>query len=163
MMLTIHLGRLEQPPSDPGRFFERKVIAWLGGWFHRQGHPWSALWGRENYRAPNREHMHMLLHVPRRLQGKLTRALARRWPAPEVADLRPIDDEDEPVSYIIKQLTPQALYALRFRVHRERHCRHDQKPVAAVLGRRASMTRDLERLVRRQEIEVPCAGGRYAR
>jgi hypothetical protein len=28
MMLTIHPGRLEQPPSDVGRFFERKVIAW---------------------------------------------------------------------------------------------------------------------------------------
>src|SRR5689334_16924778 len=71
MNLTVHPGHLEQPPSDPGRFFERKVIAWLGGWFHRQGHPWSALWVRENYHGPNREHLHILLHVPRRLQGKL--------------------------------------------------------------------------------------------
>jgi hypothetical protein len=105
----------------------------------------------------------MLLHVPRRLQGKLTRALARRWPVPEVADLRPIDDEDEAVSYIVKQLTPQAHYALRFRVRRERHCRYSQSPVAAVLGRRVSMTRDLERLVRRLEFTAPCAGGDHAR
>ncbi|WP_150117851.1 hypothetical protein [Microvirga vignae] len=113
----------------------------------------STLWVRENYRGHNREHM--VLQVPRLCRGN--------WPEPEVADFRRIDDQDEAVSYIVKQLTPQAHYALRIRVRRERHCRYSQSPVAEVLGRRVSMTRDLERLVRRLESVAICAGGSHAR
>ncbi len=163
MMFTIHPGHLEQCPCDAGRFFERGVVAWLGGWFRRQGHQWTAVWTRENYLSPHREHMHMLLHVPKRLQKPLARALARRWPDPGVAHLRPVDDAHEAFAYIVKQHTPQAHYALGFRVRRERHCRHDQTPVAPVLGRRVSMTRDLERLVRYQEIGAADVGGYHAR
>jgi hypothetical protein len=154
MMLTVHPGRLEQPPLDTGRFFQRKVIAWLGDWHRRQGHQWSAVWVRENYLAHHREHMHMLLHVPKRLQGKLARALTRRWPEPEVVDLKPVYDEKGAISYIVKQLTPQAHFAVGRSVRRERHCRHDKALVAVVLGLRANMTRDLERLVRRLELEA---------
>lgn len=151
MALTVHPGRLEQPPADFRRFFQRKVINWLGDWFRGQDHQWSALWIRENYAGLNREHLHMLLHVPRHLRRKLARALARRWPEPEVADLMPVYDGGA-VFYILKQRTPQAHYALGFRGRRERHCRHDQAPVAAVLGPRVGMTRDLERLVRALEL-----------
>jgi hypothetical protein len=153
-MLTVHPGHLEQPPADVGRFFQRKVIAWLGDWHRRQGQQWSAVWVRENYLAHHREHLHMLLHVPKRLQGKLARALTRRWPEPEVVDLRPVYDEEGAISYIVKQLTPQAHFAVGRRVRRERHCRHDQALVAGVWGLRANMTRDLERAVRRLELEA---------
>jgi hypothetical protein len=168
----------QRTPTDFRRYFERKVIKWLGEWFRRQGYQWSAAWVRENYVGADREHLYMLLHVPRRLQGKLTRALARGWAEPEVAHLRVAGDEEDAIFYIIKQHTSQAHYALRFRVRRERHCRHNYAPVASVLGQRVSMTRNLERLVRRAHLESTLgpagnttaflandhdAGGRHAR
>jgi hypothetical protein len=54
------------------------------------------------------------------------------------------------LAYIVKQQTPQAHVSLGRRVRREHRCRHTDEPVADVLGRRVSMTLDLERNARRE-------------
>jgi hypothetical protein len=155
-LLTIHPGRLVQPPADPGQFFRRRVMAWLGTWFQRNGCAWSALWVRENYEGPHREHLHMLLHLPRHLRRRLERALTRRWPEAEAVDLRTVNDPVGALAYILKQQTPQAHVSLGRRVRREHRCRYTDQPVADVLGRRVSMTLDLERNGRREETSPDC-------
>ena len=55
------------------------------------------------------------------------------------------------MDYMLKQMTPQAAYALRFRVRREKRSRRDLAKVAAVLGNRVGMTRNLARIVRALE------------
>jgi hypothetical protein len=135
-------------PDDPGLFF-RLVIKKHGQWSRNNGHEWWGIWVRENYDGRSREHIHLLIYLPPRLHRKLEKALKRWWPDQEVVDLREADEEV--VDYLLKQMTTQAAYALRFRVRREKYSRHDLAKVAAVLGSRVGMTRNLERIVRRLE------------
>ena len=51
--------------------FTRSVIKKLGQWFRNHRYPWWGLWVRENYEGHGREHLHLLIHVPRRLVAKL--------------------------------------------------------------------------------------------
>src|SRR5690606_6084906 len=84
------------------------------------------------------------------------KALARWWPQKGSADLR--EANDDALDYMIKQMTPQAAYALRFRVRREKQSRHDLAKVAAVLGSRVGMTRNLATIVRTAESGVEASG-----
>lgn len=81
------------------------------------------------------------------LRRKLGKALMRWWPDQGVADLREADDEA--LDYILKQMTPQAAYVLRFLVTRERASRHDLAKVAVVLGSRVGMTSNLRSIIAR--------------
>lgn len=143
VLITIHPGRMIDPPDDPGLFF-RLVVKKLGQWFRNNRHPWWGLWVRENYHGLGREHIHMLIHLPPlppRPHRKLEKALRRWWPDQGVVDLRQADDEV--LNYLLKQMTPQAMFALNFLVTREKASRHDLAKVAAVLGKRVGMTSNL--------------------
>lgn len=148
MFLTLHPDRMIDPPADVG-LFARSVIRKLGQWFRNHRHHWWSLWVRENYDGQGREHLHLLIHVPHRLLAKFRKAVARWWPEKRTADLQEVVDADDVLDYMLKQMTPQAAYALRFRVGRETHSRHDLAKVAAVLGNRVGMTRNLDQIVRR--------------
>ncbi|MDF2810797.1 MAG: hypothetical protein K0S56_1828 [Microvirga sp.] len=150
VLITIHPGRMIDPPDDPGLFF-RLVVKKLGQWFRNNRHPWWGLWVRENYHGLGREHFHLLIHLPPRLHRKLRKALRRWWPDQGVVDLREADDEA--LGYLLKQMTPQAMFALKFLITREKASRHDLAKVAAVLGKRVGMTSNLAKIVR--ELEVP--------
>lgn len=144
--LTLHPGMFKEPPSDPGQYFHAELKK-IGNWFRRKVGPWWALWVRENYDGANREHLHLLVHVPPQLRSDFVRAVARWWPQPKVAVADDVDDPQKALAYMLKQMTPQAHFALRRLVRRETHSRHDRAKVGAVLGKRTGLTRPLLRLV----------------
>ena len=51
--------------------------------------------------------------------------------------------DEQALTYILKQMTPQARFALCYRVRRETRCRETHAPVAAVMGRRHGVSRSL--------------------
>jgi hypothetical protein len=154
MMITVHPGCLASPPVNTAMFFRRRVVAWLSDWFARQHHAWTAVWVREAYSGVDREHLHMLVHVPKKLKSKLERALARRWSDPGVVDIRPVHNLPGAVSYLTKQMTAEASAALDHCLRHEVECRHSGAPVANVLGRRMSMTKNLERESRLSQSQI---------
>jgi hypothetical protein len=152
--LTLHPFWLAESPSDPGMFFRRKVIAWLGDWFAKKRHKWAAIYTRENYRGANREHLHVVLHVPPGLYRRLERALKRRWGEPGAAELKRCHERRGLFRYLVKQsaVTPQE--ASELDVLPERKSRHTGEPVAPVFGRRCGMTANLRRAVAQWEQAV---------
>ena len=131
--ITIHPGRMSDTPDDAGLFF-RMAVKKLGRWFRNNRIPWFGLWIRENYKGESREHFHMLIHLSPRMHDKLEKALNRWWPDQGVADVREADDEV--LDYLLKQMTPQAHFALRRRVRRETASRHDspRSPPYSAIG-----------------------------
>lgn len=147
-LVTIHFGLLTPSPADPSEFLRRDVINRLGVWFRRHGMTWTALWVRENFAGPNREHVHLLVHVPLRLRPAFQSAVRRWWPDENAADVRPAGDVKRAVRYLSKQLSPQAHFAVRRRIGRQSVCPRTGARVAPVLGRRFSMTRNLKTQIR---------------
>lgn len=162
VMLTLHPGMLKGPPSDPGRYFQA-ALKKMGNWFRRKVGPWWALWVRENYDAANREHLHLLIHVPPRLRSEFMKAVTRWWPQPKVAVADDVDDPQEALAYMLKQMTSQAHFALRWMVRRETQSRHDCAKVAPVLGKRTGMTSNLRRLVQARVRSKPVVRGQGRR
>jgi hypothetical protein len=149
--LTLHPFTLAEPPADVGMFFRRKVIAWLGDWFAKRGHEWSAIYTRENYSGAGREHLHVVLHVPPGLYRQLERALTRRWGEAGVVELKRCHDRRGLFRYLVKQsaVTPQEAWELD--ILPERKSRYTGEAVAPVFGRRCGMTADLRRAVAQWE------------
>jgi hypothetical protein len=149
VLVTIHFGLLTQCPPDPGAFLRREVINRFGIWFRRRDIAWTALWVRENFRGFQREHVHLLVHVPQRQQAAFRAAVQRWWPEQGAVDIRRVYDTERVLRYLSKQLSPQARFAFRGLIRREAACRHTGVRVAPVLGRRFGMTRNLSSLVTR--------------
>ncbi len=143
-LLTVHFGLLTPSPADPSEFLRRDVINRLGVWFRRQGITWTALWVRENFVGSKREHVHLLVHVPRAFWQAFQTAVRRWWPDKNVADVRRATNVEGAVRYLSKQLSPQAHFAVRRRIGRQRVCPRTEARVAPVLGRRFGMTRNLK-------------------
>ena len=53
------------------------------------------------------------------------------------------------LTYMLKQMTPQAWVALGREVRREKHCRRTGEKVAAVMGKRCGVSRSLNEGTRR--------------
>jgi hypothetical protein len=151
--VTIHPGRLGLPPDDLGLFF-RAAIKRIGNWFRRNCGGWWAIWVRENYEGDGREHLHLLIHVPRNRYRAFEAALLRWWPETGAVDFVSVNNPTDVVAYMLKQMTPQAQFALRRRVRRETRSRHDLAKVAPVLGSRTGMTGNLKRLTKMRGLKV---------
>jgi hypothetical protein len=157
-MITVHPKRLALYPNDVGHW-----VWWLLNklriWCERdRGFGYFAIWVRENYEGDRREHLHMLLCVPERERTKLEDTLRSWLPGDEKAVHvgRPEYKRDsygqrvnKALTYLLKQMTPQARYALDRRVRREKHCRDTGAPVAAVLGKRCGVSRSLDARARK--------------
>lgn len=81
-LVTIHFGLVVPPPADPGQYLRRELINRFGTWFRRRGIIWTALWVRENFVGQDREHVHLLVHVPRKAWRAFAAAAWRWWPQP---------------------------------------------------------------------------------
>jgi hypothetical protein len=149
--LTLHPFMLAESPLDTGMFFRRKVIAWTGEWFAKNGHKWAAIYTRENYHGVNREHLHVVLHVPPGLYRQLERALTRRWAEPGVVELKRCHDRRGLFRYLVKQSVVTQQEAWELDISPERRSRYTGEPVAPVFGRRCGMTANLRRAVARAE------------
>jgi hypothetical protein len=162
--ITIHPNLLDQYPADLGQW-----ITWLLNklriWCERdRGFGYYAIWVRENYEGGRREHLHLMLYVPKKEQAALEAAL-RRWlkgsetvvdvGAPTFSRNRFGQRVNKALTYMLKQMTPQARYALHGQVFRERRCRKTHAPVAAVLGRRSGTSRSLNANTRRTAWAAP--------
>ncbi len=154
--LTVNPAVLESYPDDLGKWtgmFLNKLRIWC----ERAGFGYFAVWVRENYVGERREHLHVLLYVPER-HREAVEAAARRWlPGREsVVQLgRPKFRRDrlgrrtnKALTYVMKQMTPQAWVALNRNVRREKHCRHTGEAIAPVLGKRCGVSRSLNKRTR---------------
>jgi hypothetical protein len=151
--INIHPKLLNEYPEDIGRW-----ISWLTNNIRihcqRAGFGYYALWVRENYEGDDRrEHLHLMLHLPEGQRDALEAALRRWLPGAEnVVHLgRPEFRRDrygrkvnKALTYMLKQMTPQAHYALGGKVFREKHCPETYARVAPVLGRRSGISRSLK-------------------
>ncbi len=155
--ITIHPKLLDRYPDDIGTWLSTFFLNKLRNWCVGRGFGYYALWVRENYEGERREHVHVMLHVPERYRSDLEAALRRWLPGnDEVVDVsRPTFKKDRSgrlvnqfLTYILKQMTPQAWWALGKQVRRETHCSLTGLPVAAVLGKRWGVSRTLDKAAR---------------
>lgn len=140
--VAINPAHLDQQPADVWLWF-KVVLNKLRNWRRRQGFVYTCLWTRENYQGVGREHVHLLLHVPEHLQDDCEDALRRWCPGkPETVHCEHVTS-DGAFTYMLKQMTPQALYALCGKVYREGCNRHDGAKVGKVLGKRCGTSKNL--------------------
>jgi hypothetical protein len=154
--ITIHPKLLDDYPADLGRWvsdFTNKLRILC----QRAGFDYFAVWVRENYEGDRREHLHLMLYVPEREKAALEESVRRWLPGrDEVVKLREPEfrkdrygrHTNKALTYMLKQMTPQAWFALKGRVFREKKCRETHAPVAPVLGRRFGISRSLNRNTR---------------
>jgi hypothetical protein len=154
--ITIHPKLLDDYLADLGRWvsdFTNKLRIYC----QRAGFDYFAVWVRENYEGDRREHLHLMLYVPEREKAALEEAVHRWLPGQDrvVEFGKPkfrIDHYgrriNKALTYMLKQMTPQARFALGGRVFREKKCRDTHAPVAPVLGRRSGVSRSLNRNTR---------------
>lgn len=161
--VTIHPKLLDTYPADLGRW-----TSWLTNkiriWCERdRGFGYFALWVRESYEGDRREHLHMMLHLPENEREAFEAALRRWLPGKEnVVDLgRPkfsntrFGRVNKALTYMLKQMTPQAWFALNKRVRREKQCRTTHEAVAPVLGKRSGVSRTLNAKTRATFWDTP--------
>ncbi len=158
--ITVHPGRMDEPPDDPGLFFRRRVRNHIAIWLKRHGcRVWYAIWTRENYEGEGREHLHVLAYVPVSLRSALAEAVARWWPGVDATKAERVDEPRVVFGYMAKQLTSKAHWVTRRRhdgrptIRYEKFCRYTGAPVAAVLGKRCGVTNDLKRAVRERRAQ----------
>jgi hypothetical protein len=155
--ITIHPKFLNRYPDDIGTWLSTFFLNKLRDWCVRRDFGYFALWVRENYEGEHHEHVHLMLHVPERHRSDLEAALRRWLPGDDgVLDVgRPTFKKDsfgrsvnQFLTYILKQMTPQAWWALGKEVRRETHSSLTGLPVAAVLGKRWGVSRTLDKAAR---------------
>ncbi len=130
--LNVNPSSLDNYPADLGRWLTA-FLNKLRIWCERAGFGYFAIWVRENYVGTGREHLHVLLYVPDGKRSALNKAL----------------------TYMLKQMTPQAWAALGREVRREKHCRHTGEAVAPVMGKRCGVSRSLNERTRRTFWSTP--------
>ncbi len=155
--INIQPKLLDRYPDDIGTWLSTFFLNNLRPWCIRRGFGYYALWVRENYEGERREHVHPMLHVPERHRSDLEAALRRWLPGndrvvhvgrPTFAKDRSGRQVNEALTYILKQMTPQAWFSLHKQVRRETHCSLTGLPVAAVLGKRCGVSRTLNKATR---------------
>ena len=156
--IAIHPTCLTHYPEDVGDWVSgllNKIRIWCE---RDRGFGYFALWVRENYEGDRREHLHIMLSVPENERASLEAALRRWLPGrDEVVQLgRPTFRTDrhgrrinKALTYLLKQMTPQAWVALNRQVRRESCCRKTAALVAAVMGKRCGVSRSLNRNTRK--------------
>ena len=163
-VITIHPKLIDEQPADIGLW-----VSWLTNKVRifcerDRKFGYFAFWIRESYDGKDREHLHIVMYVPKRHKADLEGSL-RRWLTGDPRAIKLTEPEydhkqrdrfDRPVNkaltYLLKQMTTQARFALKaqgLNVRRECHCRKTHSPVAAVLGRRAGVSRSLNARARR--------------
>ena len=156
--ITVHPKYLDAYPADVGIWLSTSLLNNLRTWCARSGFGYFALWVRESYQGDRHEHVHLLLYVPDTKRSALEGMLKRWLPGQDrVVDVRRLSFKKDRfgrsingfVTYLLKQMTPQAWWSLEQRVRRETHCRYTGLPVAAVLGKRCGVSRTLSKTTRR--------------
>jgi hypothetical protein len=154
--INIHPKLLDAYPEDLGKWTS-DLLNNLRIWCNRAGFGYFALWVRENYKGDRHEHLHVLLHVSNENHPALEAALRRWLPGKDevvfLGRARYRADRfgrrvNTALTYLIKQMTPQAHFALNRGVRRENKCRKTGVPVAPVLGKRCGISRSLDREAR---------------
>lgn len=161
--INVHPSALTTYPSDIGRW-----VSWLTNkiriWCQRHSFSYRAVWVRENYEGERREHLHVILYLPAQHRDALEAALVRWLPGkPGVVQLGRVEYRrdrqgrrtNKALTYVLKQMTPQAWAALNRQVRREKHNRYDGALVAPVLGARHGVSRSLNAQTRRQLYDAP--------
>jgi hypothetical protein len=101
-----------------------------------------AVWTRECNTDSTGEHLHLLMHVPRRHYLHLEEKIIGWFPAPGAAHVQPahqkvfVDETGRRMSaigYLAKQMTPQAWYRRGL----------IRKPGGSILGKRGGFTRNI--------------------
>lgn len=154
--LNVNPSSLDDYPADLGRWLTA-FLNKLRIWCERAGFGYFAIWVSENYVGTGREHLHVLLYVPDGKRAALESA-ARRWlpgqkgvvqiGRPEFRVDRSSRRVNKALTYVLKQMTPQAWAALGRDVRREKHCRHTGEAVAPVMGKRCGVSRSLNERTR---------------
>jgi hypothetical protein len=145
--ISINPKLLADYPGDIGEWVSKTLLNNLRVWCQRQGFGYHCLWVRENYIGDRREHVHLLMHVPEAKRSFLEAAL-RRWLSgddkvvklgrPEYETNRFGQSVNKALTYVLKQMTPQAWWSLGKQVRREKCCDKTGLPVAPVLGNDAA-------------------------
>jgi hypothetical protein len=155
--IAIHPTLLDQRPADLGLWVSR-FLNKLRIWCERdRGFGYYSVWVRENYDSDRREHLHVMLYVPKGERADFEDALRRWLPGtaeavhvgtPEFQIDRYGQRTNKALTYMLKQMTPNAWFALGKRVRREKQCRQTHAAVAAVLGKRCGTSRTLNAATR---------------
>lgn len=150
--VSIHPNCLLHPPVDVGHWVSG-LLNHLRIWCTRQGFGYSCIWVRENYEGAGREHLHLVLHVPP-VERALLQATLEEWlpGSPNLVRVKPAEfgtdrygrHVNKAVTYVLKQMTPQARYALHHRVRRESECKVTGAKVAPVLGKRCGTSANID-------------------
>jgi hypothetical protein len=161
---------LDEYPADLRLFFDdfmNKLRIWCVRHFG-----FYAIAVRENFEGNQREHFHVLLHVPARERAALEAAVRRWLPgAPEVvtigkANFKPNrfgQSTNQALTYMLKQMTTQAWAALGRKVRRQRTCSKTGALVAPVMGKRHYVSRSLDAKARQRFAVMAAPIGAAAR
>ena len=154
--ITVHPKLLACYPGDVGRWisevFLNRLRIWCGGALAI-----TPSWVRGNQEGDRREHLHVLLCVPERERANLADTL-RQWLVGEEGVVKVGRAEysrdrygrrtNKAFTYMLKQMNNNARFALGNQVRREKKCRDDHAPVAAILGKRCGVSRSLNERTR---------------
>ncbi len=152
--LDFHPRHLDRYPTEDLDAFFQRVRARISTWCNRKkiGSYW--VWTRENYEGDRREHLHMVMHLPPRMRSELESYIRRLFPGgSELVQIGNRTSERDPETgrkrdgllYRIKQLRGDAVGKPGpYRLPREKKNRHDDAPVAPVLGKRCGVSKKLE-------------------
>lgn len=138
--ITLHPGHLLVEPPHVGKWLQAELNA-LRIWCCRMGFGYYAIWVRENYMRPRSEHVHILLHVPLTDFDRFAERLSGRFDYSGVVEVQKVTSPL--IWYLLKQMTPQAWFALGRQIRRQAASDRTGARVAAVIGKRCGMSRSL--------------------
>jgi hypothetical protein len=128
-------------PSDLCAFWAR-IRNKLGTYARQHGFPFVAAWSRECQQDGSSEHLHVLMHVPKKYFEKFSTRVISWFPEPGVVDVRPahqrvnVSDTGirmSAIGYLSKQMTTQAWYKRGL----------IRKKGGSILGKRGGVTRNI--------------------
>ena len=115
----------------------------LGVYARSKGFTPTFIWSREINTDGSGEHLHVLMHVPRRYQSHFETVVTGWYPGPAETDIRAATQttlftsngkRHSAIGYICKQMTPQAWYRRGL----------SRKRGGQILGKRGGMTKNLD-------------------
>lgn len=116
-----------------------------GEFARRHGFAQTYIWTREIAPDGTREHLHLLCHVPCALLPKLLKLASGWMPLPGESDARPASQKVKwtpngkavsVITYIVKQMTPQAVFRRSYR----------RRKGGKILGDRCGFSRNMRKL-----------------
>jgi hypothetical protein len=129
---------------DPSAFCAlwRSIRNKLGTYARQHGFPFVAAWSRECQPGGSNEHLHVLMHMPRKHFEKLSTRVLSWFPEPGVVDVRHANQrvtirargiQGSAIGYLVKQMTPQARWKRNL----------NRKAGGAILGKRGGVTKNI--------------------